>query len=113
MIMMIINKKTLNMDFESLLLETTTTFSRDDEGIDRDIKMVGERHDLLSSRVVLSEDDYRRGCERACNLENGFYLDVDNLDPSYKEETDRINLDGSFEVARSRRGEVSDERGIT
>nr|GEU54689.1 hypothetical protein [Tanacetum cinerariifolium] len=56
--------------------------------------LTSEGHDLLSSRVVLREDDYRRGCERASDLENRFFLDVDKLDPSYKMETDRINLDG-------------------
>ncbi|GKA73900.1 hypothetical protein Tco_0780202 [Tanacetum coccineum] len=60
--------------------------------------LTSEGHDLLSSRVVLSEDDYRRGCERASDLESGFYMDVDKLDLSYKEETDRINLDGPLEV---------------
>ncbi|GJW08127.1 hypothetical protein Tco_1570550 [Tanacetum coccineum] len=71
------------------------------------------RSELIYHKVVLSEDDYKRGCERASDLGNGVYLDVDKLDPSYKEETDRINLDGPFKVGRSRRGEVSDERGIT
>ncbi|GJX83901.1 hypothetical protein Tco_0333382, partial [Tanacetum coccineum] len=70
-------------------------------------------HDLLSSKVILSEDDYGRGCERASDLESGFYMDVDKLDPSYKKETNRINLDGSFEVGISRRSEVSDEGGVT
>ncbi|GKA99616.1 hypothetical protein Tco_0827610 [Tanacetum coccineum] len=74
--------------------------------------LTSEGHDL-SSRVILSEDDYKRGCERASNLEIGFYMDVNKLDPSYKEETDRIDLDGSFEVGRSRRGEESDEGGVT
>nr|GEW49532.1 hypothetical protein [Tanacetum cinerariifolium] len=72
-----------------------------------------EGHDLLSSTVILSEGDYRRGCERASELESGFYLDVDKLDPSYKEKTNRINLDGSFEVGRSRRSEVNDKVGAT
>nr|GEZ35060.1 hypothetical protein [Tanacetum cinerariifolium] len=75
--------------------------------------LTSKEHDLLSSRVVLSEDDYRRGCERVSNLENGVNLDVDKLDPSYKDETYRINLDGAFEVGKSRKGEVSDEGGVT
>nr|GEY48289.1 hypothetical protein [Tanacetum cinerariifolium] len=57
-------------------------------------KLISDRE----QRVVLSEDDYRRGYEMASNLENRFYLDVDKLNPSYKEETDRINLDGTFEL---------------
>nr|GEY49031.1 hypothetical protein [Tanacetum cinerariifolium] len=70
--------------------------------------LTSEEHDLLSSRVVLSEDDYRRGCERVSDLENGVNLDVDKLDPSYKDETYRINLDGAFEVGKSRKGESRD-----
>ncbi|GJW82966.1 hypothetical protein Tco_0156111 [Tanacetum coccineum] len=75
--------------------------------------LASEGHDLLSSRVILSEGDYRRGCKRASNLESGFYMDVDKLDLSYKEEIDRINLDRSFEVSRNRRREVKDDGGVT
>ncbi|GJS08244.1 hypothetical protein Tco_0365040 [Tanacetum coccineum] len=46
--------------------------------------LTSEGHDLLSSRMILSEDDYRRGCERASDLERGFYKDVDKLGPSYR-----------------------------
>ncbi|GJW52551.1 hypothetical protein Tco_0096636 [Tanacetum coccineum] len=49
--------------------------------------LTSDEHDLLSSRVILSEDYYRRGCERASNIESGFYMNVDKLGPSYKEET--------------------------
>ncbi|GJX01514.1 MAK10-like protein [Tanacetum coccineum] len=48
--------------------------------------LTSEAHDLLSSMVILSEDDYMRGCERASELESGFFMDVDNLGPPYKEE---------------------------
>ncbi|GKF89479.1 hypothetical protein Tco_0263442, partial [Tanacetum coccineum] len=41
--------------------------------------LTSEGHDLLSSRVILSEDDFRRGCERPSDLESGFYKDVDNI----------------------------------
>ncbi|GJU93243.1 hypothetical protein Tco_1317999 [Tanacetum coccineum] len=58
--------------------------------------LTSEGHDLLSSRLILSEDDYRRACEMASDLESRFYVDVDKLNLSYKEETDRINLVGSF-----------------
>ncbi|GJY15280.1 hypothetical protein Tco_0385702 [Tanacetum coccineum] len=67
--------------------------------------LVSEGHDLLSSRVILSEDDYWRGCKKASNLENEFYTYVDKLDPLYKGEIDRIYLD---EVC-----EVSNEGGVT
>ncbi|GJR95293.1 hypothetical protein Tco_0267467 [Tanacetum coccineum] len=35
------------------------------------VDLTNEGHDLLSSRVILSKDDYRRGCERASDLESG------------------------------------------
>ncbi|GJS16956.1 hypothetical protein Tco_0411428 [Tanacetum coccineum] len=78
----------------------------------RDSKMddlSSKAHDLLSSRVILTEDDYRRGCERASDLESGFYMDVDKLGPPYKEEIERINLDASFEANGSR----TNEGGVT
>ncbi|GJT15077.1 hypothetical protein Tco_0873783 [Tanacetum coccineum] len=40
-------------------------------------------HDLLSSRVILSEDDYDRGCRKPSDLENGFYRDTIKLGPEY------------------------------
>ncbi|GJY86096.1 hypothetical protein Tco_0500122 [Tanacetum coccineum] len=42
-----------------------------------------EGHDLLSSRVMLSEDDYDRGCRRPSDLEKGFYRDIIKLGPEY------------------------------
>ncbi|GJU36575.1 hypothetical protein Tco_1184929 [Tanacetum coccineum] len=42
-----------------------------------------EGHDLLSSRVILSEDDYDRGCRKPSNLEDGFYRDTIKLGPEY------------------------------
>ncbi|GJR82457.1 hypothetical protein Tco_0153242 [Tanacetum coccineum] len=46
-------------------------------------ELTSEGRDLLSSRVILSEDDYSRGCERASDLESRFYKDIDKLGPSY------------------------------
>ncbi|GJT19253.1 hypothetical protein Tco_0877959 [Tanacetum coccineum] len=40
-------------------------------------------HDLLSSRVILSKDDYDRGCRKPSDLEDGFYRDTINLGPEY------------------------------
>ncbi|GKD63361.1 hypothetical protein Tco_1305469 [Tanacetum coccineum] len=40
-------------------------------------------HDLLSSRVILSEDDYDRGCRKPSDLEEGFYRDTIKLGPEY------------------------------
>ncbi|GJY18954.1 hypothetical protein Tco_0390445 [Tanacetum coccineum] len=42
-----------------------------------------EGHDLLSSRVILSEDDYYRGCRKPSDLEDGFYRDTIKLGPEY------------------------------
>ncbi|GJR27396.1 hypothetical protein Tco_1103628 [Tanacetum coccineum] len=89
------------MDFtilESIEVNIDPSLSQNPYKGSKMVDLTNEGHDLLSSRVILSKDDYRRGCERAYDLESGFYMDVDKLDPSYKEETDRINLDGSFKV---------------
>ncbi|GKA81094.1 hypothetical protein Tco_0787786, partial [Tanacetum coccineum] len=40
-------------------------------------------HDLLSSRIILSEDDYDRGCRKSSELEDGFYRDIIKLGPEY------------------------------
>ncbi|GJZ46592.1 hypothetical protein Tco_0594188 [Tanacetum coccineum] len=40
-------------------------------------------HDLLSSRVILSEDDYDRGCRKPSDLEDRFYRDTIKLGPEY------------------------------
>ncbi|GKB76425.1 hypothetical protein Tco_0943320 [Tanacetum coccineum] len=45
----------------------------------KDSKMddwTSEGHDLLSSRVILSDDNVRRGCERAWDLESGIYKGI-------------------------------------
>ncbi|GJZ26811.1 MAK10-like protein [Tanacetum coccineum] len=46
-------------------------------------KLSSEGHDLLSSRVILSEDNYDRGCRKPSNLEDGFYKDTIKLRPEY------------------------------
>ncbi|GJX98927.1 hypothetical protein Tco_0355946 [Tanacetum coccineum] len=46
-------------------------------------ELSSEGHDLSSSRVILSEDDYDRGCRRPSNLEDGFYRDTIKLGPEY------------------------------
>nr|GEV31274.1 zinc finger, CCHC-type [Tanacetum cinerariifolium] len=43
----------------------------------------GEGHDLLSFRVILSEDDYDSECKKPSNLEDGFYKDTSKLGPEY------------------------------
>ncbi|GJV96207.1 hypothetical protein Tco_1547784 [Tanacetum coccineum] len=42
-----------------------------------------EGHDLLSSRVILNEDDYDRGCRKPSDLEDGFYKYAIKLGPEY------------------------------
>ncbi|GKG02045.1 hypothetical protein Tco_0306750, partial [Tanacetum coccineum] len=46
-------------------------------------ELSSEGHDLLSSRVILSEDDYDRGCRKPSDLEDGFYSDTIKLGPEY------------------------------
>ncbi|GJX19677.1 reverse transcriptase domain-containing protein [Tanacetum coccineum] len=46
-------------------------------------ELSSEGHELLSSRVILSEDDYDRGCKRSSDLEDGFYRDTIKLGPEY------------------------------
>ncbi|GKB56485.1 hypothetical protein Tco_0912671 [Tanacetum coccineum] len=46
-------------------------------------ELSGEGHDLLSSRVILSEDDYDKGCRKPSDLEDGFYRDTSKLRPEY------------------------------
>nr|GEU81716.1 MAK10-like protein [Tanacetum cinerariifolium] len=46
-------------------------------------ELSSEGHDLLPSRVILSEDDYDRGCRKPSDLEEGFYKDTIKLGPEY------------------------------
>ncbi|GKE06867.1 hypothetical protein Tco_1398885 [Tanacetum coccineum] len=46
-------------------------------------ELSSEGHDLLSSRVILSEDDYDRGWRRPSDLEDGSYRDTIKLGPEY------------------------------
>ncbi|GKA42835.1 protein kinase-like domain, concanavalin A-like lectin/glucanase domain protein [Tanacetum coccineum] len=46
-------------------------------------KLSSEGHDLLSSRVILSEDDYDKGCRKPSDLEEGFYRDTIKLGSEY------------------------------
>ncbi|GKB64518.1 hypothetical protein Tco_0920704 [Tanacetum coccineum] len=71
--------------------------------------LTSEGHDLLSSMVILSEDDYRRGCKRPSTLKSRFCKDIDKLGLIYKKEIERIDLDVSFEA----RGSRTSEGGVT
>ncbi|GKA57125.1 putative reverse transcriptase domain-containing protein [Tanacetum coccineum] len=46
-------------------------------------ELSNEGHDLLSSRVILSKDDYDRGCRKPSDLEDGFIETIINLEPTY------------------------------
>ncbi|GJV54114.1 hypothetical protein Tco_1449855 [Tanacetum coccineum] len=46
-------------------------------------ELSSEGHDLLSSRIILSEDDNDRGCRKPSDLEDGFYRDTIKLRPEY------------------------------
>nr|GEV22656.1 putative heat shock protein 70 family [Tanacetum cinerariifolium] len=46
-------------------------------------ELSSEGHDLLSSRIILSEDDYDRAYRKAFNLEDRFYKDTIKLGPEY------------------------------
>ncbi|GJS57573.1 hypothetical protein Tco_0652357 [Tanacetum coccineum] len=59
--------------------------------------LTSEGHDMLSSRVILSDDDFRRGCESPLDLENGFYKDINKLGPSYNNTIEIPDLEGPME----------------
>nr|GEW24837.1 protein kinase-like domain, concanavalin A-like lectin/glucanase domain protein [Tanacetum cinerariifolium] len=46
-------------------------------------ELSSEGHDLLSSRVILNEDDYDRGCRKPSDLKDRFYRDTIELGPEY------------------------------
>ncbi|GJR11026.1 hypothetical protein Tco_0793678 [Tanacetum coccineum] len=46
-------------------------------------ELSSEDHDLLSSRVILSDDDYDRGCRNPSDLDDRFYRDTIKLGPEY------------------------------
>ncbi|GJS35118.1 hypothetical protein Tco_0533500 [Tanacetum coccineum] len=106
---LILNREQGLITFTNGIKEVTFKTPYKDSEMD---DLTSEGHDLLSSRVILSEDDYRRGFKRASDLKKGFYMEVDKLDPSYKEETYRINFDGSFDVDALKE-EVSNKGAVT
>ncbi|GJX11152.1 putative ribonuclease H-like domain-containing protein [Tanacetum coccineum] len=74
--------------------------------------LTSEGHDLLSSRVILSDDDFRRGCESPSDLENIFYKDINKLGSSYSWKIERLDLEGSLE-AKSCRINLEEEHAPT
>ncbi|GJY55029.1 hypothetical protein Tco_0446693 [Tanacetum coccineum] len=71
--------------YESLIKEIPreVTFKTPFKDLERR-ELTSDGHDLVSSRIILREDDYDRGCERPSDLESGFYKDVDKLGPEYQ-----------------------------
>nr|GEV33861.1 hypothetical protein [Tanacetum cinerariifolium] len=61
---------------------TTLHTMKNKEDPDRS-ELSREGHDLLSSRIILSEDDYDRGCRKPSDLEDEFYRDTIKLEPEY------------------------------
>nr|GEV16752.1 reverse transcriptase domain-containing protein [Tanacetum cinerariifolium] len=70
-------------------------------------KLFSEGHDLLSSRVKLSEDDYDRGCGKPSDLEEGFYRDTIKLGPEYM-----TGMDDEGEVTRSKQPCIHEESPV-
>ncbi|GJT10540.1 MAK10-like protein [Tanacetum coccineum] len=76
-------KCSLNYDFRIKKDETKEiTFKTQYKDPERS-ELSSEGHDLLSSRVILSEDDYDRGCRKLFDLEDEFYRDTIKLGPEY------------------------------
>ncbi|GJT47478.1 hypothetical protein Tco_0956193 [Tanacetum coccineum] len=46
-------------------------------------ELSSEGHDLLSSKIILSEDDYDGECRKLSDLKDGFYRDTTKLEPEY------------------------------
>ncbi|GJY35318.1 hypothetical protein Tco_0420696 [Tanacetum coccineum] len=67
--------------------------------------LTSEGHDLLLSKVVLSDDDVRRGCESMLDLEMGLYNEIHKLSLSYSSKIKRLDLEGPFEAEGSRTSE--------
>ncbi|GJU12447.1 hypothetical protein Tco_1134843 [Tanacetum coccineum] len=61
-----------------------------------------------SSRVILRDDDVRRGCQSPLDLEIGFYKDIDKLSCLHKRDIKRINLELPFKI-----GDGSTSKGVT
>ncbi|GKC80428.1 hypothetical protein Tco_1131202 [Tanacetum coccineum] len=54
-----------------------------DPSLSHKSKFSSKGHDLLSSKVILNEDDYDRGCREPSDLEEGFYRDTIKLGLEY------------------------------
>ncbi|GKA57030.1 hypothetical protein Tco_0756102 [Tanacetum coccineum] len=75
-----INRKHGLMTFKDRIKEIT--FKTPYKDLERS-ELSSEGHNLLSSRIILSEDDYDKGCRKPSDLEDGFYRDIIKLGPEY------------------------------
>ncbi|GKC64885.1 MAK10-like protein [Tanacetum coccineum] len=77
---LVINKKRGLMTFTDGTKEITfKTPYKDSERSE----LSSEGHDLLSSRIILSENDYDSGYRKPSDLEDGFYRDTIKFEPEY------------------------------
>ncbi|GJZ58593.1 hypothetical protein Tco_0614087 [Tanacetum coccineum] len=74
---------TIQKDGSSIEEEMEVSFKTPYKDLERN-ELTSQGHDLLSSRIILSEDDYDRGCRRPSDLENGFYNGTLELGPEYQ-----------------------------
>ncbi|GJT42291.1 hypothetical protein Tco_0502349 [Tanacetum coccineum] len=79
-------------------------------GIGRDMHVfVGNISHVIAftilEKIEANIDPREDGCERASDLESGFYMDMDMLGPSYKKEIEKVDLNASFKVDGSRTSE--------
>ncbi|GJT69409.1 hypothetical protein Tco_1028695 [Tanacetum coccineum] len=82
--------------YESLIKEMPKCSLNYDFRIKKDperSELSSEGHDLLLSRIILSEDDYDRGCRKPSDLEDRFYRHTIKLGPEYL-----IGMDDEGEV---------------
>ncbi|GJT96002.1 hypothetical protein Tco_1091520 [Tanacetum coccineum] len=75
-----INRKHDLMTFTDGVKEVTFKTPYKDQEIS---ELSIEGHDLLSSRTILKENDYDRGCRKLSDLEDGFYKDTAKVGPEY------------------------------
>ncbi|GKB25660.1 hypothetical protein Tco_0865061 [Tanacetum coccineum] len=75
-----INRKYGLMTFTDGIKEITFKIPYKDS---ENSELSSEGHDLLSSRVILSKNDYDGGCRRPFDLEDEFYKDTIKLGPEY------------------------------
>ncbi|GJV44318.1 hypothetical protein Tco_1428854 [Tanacetum coccineum] len=77
---LILNKEKRSITFMDGINEVTFKTPYIDSEME---DLTSEWNDLMSSRVILSDDDFRRGCESQLDLEDIFYKDIDKLGPDY------------------------------